>query len=349
MTTSTVPVFDGHNDTLLRLELLERNGRARSFFDANEGGHIDLPRARQGGFAGGLFAMFTPARFDVVESTYPHAPDTHRPVDQATALDFTVRLMARARRIAAASDGEITIATDTDGIRAAMDSGRMAIVHHIEGAECIDTDFTALEVLYAAGLRSLGPVWSRANAFGDGAPMAASQEVFAGNGLTEAGIALIHACEQLGIALDLSHMTQKGFWDAARVATKPLIASHSNVHALSPSSRNLNNEQLRAIGESGGLVGVNFHVAFLREDCGFGTDVPLDVMLRHFDHLIAILGEDGVAFGSDFDGCRVPAEIKDAAGLPGLIARMREAGYGDGLIAKIAHRNWLRVLERHWA
>jgi membrane dipeptidase len=229
-----------------------------------------------------------------------------------------------------------------------MSAGQVAVVPHIEGAECIDTDFHALEVLAAAGLRSLGPVWSRPNAFGDGAPMAATPVPEDGAGLSDAGRALIRACEDLRLMVDLSHLTQAGFWDVAKVATKPQVASHSNAHAICPSARNLTDKQLAAMRETGGLAGLNFHVSFLRPDCRHSIDTPLDVMIRHLDHLIEHLGEEGVALGSDFDGCMVPRAIRDVTGLPALVEAMRAADYGEELIAKICSENWLRVLDAHW-
>ncbi|MEL6775222.1 MAG: membrane dipeptidase, partial [Pseudomonadota bacterium] len=204
----------------------------------------------------------------------------------------------------------------------------------------------ALEVLHAAGLRSLGPVWSRSNAFGHGAPMAAQPDLEPGEGLTAAGKALVATCEAMGILIDCSHLTEKGFWDVAAATDQPLVASHSNAHAIAPSARNLTDRQLDAVAERGGLVGLNFHVSFLRPDCRHDRDTPMEVLLRHLDHLIERVGEDGVALGSDFDGCLLPQEIGDVSGLPALMSAMRRAGYGEPLVAKIARENWLRLLER---
>ncbi|MEM1382297.1 MAG: dipeptidase [Pseudomonadota bacterium] len=343
-----VPVFDGHNDTLLKLELAARAGRHRDFTKSGDSMHIDLPRARESHFAGGFFAMFTPSRrsrsrtdrFDRSD------PSNYAQLDQKEALAFTTALFARMRRLAAAHPDAVTICDGPGDIRAAMAAGRLAMLPHIEGAECIDGDFHALELLRAAGLRSLGLVWSRPNAFGDGAPMARRPEIEPGRGLSDAGKALVKACEALGILVDASHLTEAGFWDLAKVATKPLIATHSNAHAVAPNARNLTDRQLQAVAESGGVVGLNFHVAFLREDCAISHQTPIAQMLRHLDHLVAILGEDGVALGSDFDGCELPVEIGDVRGLGRLIAAMRQAGYGEALIAKICWQNWLAVMLR---
>ncbi|MEM6421272.1 MAG: dipeptidase [Pseudomonadota bacterium] len=355
-------VFDGHNDTVLRLELAARAGKPRAFavndLQARTDGEersgfrarpldIDLPRAAQGGFAGGLFAMFTPSGNG--RSGSDETPDDvvqDGVVNQATALAFTTALFARLRQLARAHPERFSLAYTAGEVRAAMAEGRVAAVPHIEGAECIDTDLAALEVLYAAGLRSLGPVWSRPNAFGHGAPMAAQTDLEPGEGLTEAGRALVAACEAMGILIDCSHLTEKGFWDVAAVTDQPLVASHSNAHAISPSARNLTDKQLDAVAERGGLVGLNFHVSFLRPDCRHDRDTEIAVMLRHLDHLVARLGEDGVALGSDFDGCLLPRAIGDVSGLPKLFAAMREAGFGEALVAKIARENWLRLLDR---
>ena len=346
----TVRVFDGHNDTVLKLELDARKGRPLDFAADNaarNGGlDIDLPRARRGGLAGGFFAMFTPARTTRGGEFDPRDPANFATIPQDHALGFTMAMFARMRRLARDLPDDIALCADATAVRAAMDRDRIAVVPHVEGAECIDPDLNALEVLHAAGLRSLGLVWSRPNAFGHGAPMWAKPELDPGEGLTDAGRALVAECERLGVMVDLSHLTEAGFWDVARIATRPLVATHSNAHAISPSARNLTDRQLSAIAESGGVVGLNFHVGFLREDCREDRDTALTVLLRHLDHLLGILGERGVALGSDFDGCTLPAEIGDVADLPRLVAAMRQAGYGETLIDRICRENWLDALDR---
>jgi membrane dipeptidase len=347
MSEPLVPVFDGHNDTILKLERAARRGEMLDFAAGADDLDIDLPRARAAGFAGGFFAMFTPAldRGEIV--TFDRAdPRRYAPVDRQAALDFTLAMFARLRRLAAELPDELALCGSAADIRNAMDSGRIAILPHIEGAECIDPGLDALEVLHAAGLRSLGLVWSRPNAFAVGAPIYADESHDAEAGLTDAGRALVRECEALGVMIDLSHLNVGGFWEVARMAQKPLVATHSNAHALSPCPRNLTDDQLRAVAASGGVVGLNFNAGFLRADCADNPDVPMETLLRHLDHLLGILGEEGVALGSDFDGCTLPAEIGDVGGLPRLVAAMRQAGYGEELIAKLCHRNWLELLGR---
>ncbi len=348
-TPNLTPVFDGHNDTLLSLERRAQTAKQRSFFEEANYDHIDLPRARKGGFAGGLFAMFTPSvrsKPEPGEETDFDDPKHFRQIRQQDALDYTLKLLEIAEELEAQGDSAVKICRSTEAIKEAMAADQLAMMLHVEGAECIDKDFEALHMLYDRGLRSLGPVWSRETIFGHGVPMTYDHGPDIGPGLTETGKELVRVCNQTGIQLDVSHLNEKGFWDLASITDKPIVASHSNVFSICPMSRNLTDKQLDAIAESKGLVGINFAVFFLRPDGQLNADTPLDVMLRHADYLINKLGEDGVALGSDYDGCLVANEIKDVAGLPKLIDAFRRADFGEELISKIAHRNWISVLER---
>lgn len=343
-------VFDGHNDTLLRLwkagDLV-----GRRFLDGDGQGHVDLPRARAGGLVGGFFAVHVPAPArapfagegeDGGIVDHPHLG----PIDAADARRVTLEMAAILLRMARARPDAVRLCRSAAEIEAAEAAGAIAAVLHIEGAEAIGPDLGELEVLHAAGLRSIGPVWSRPNAFGTGVPFRFPATGDEGPGLTEAGKDLVRACNRLGILVDLSHLNEAGFWDVAALSDRPLVATHSNAHALSASSRNLTDRQLDAIAESGGVVGLNYAVGFLREDGRRLSDTPLVTMIRHLDHLLERLGEAGVALGSDFDGALIPKEITDVAGLQALVGAMRQAGYGTELVDRICRRNWIDVLRR---
>ena len=346
-----IPIFDGHNDALLRLQTQPDDGPER-FVEGSERGHLDLPKAKAGGFAGGMFACFTPSpkgkKQKILrtrtgyEESFPQTPS------QAEAVRTTFALIADLFRIEALSGGKLRVAKSTRDIRDCMADGSIAATLHIEGAEAIDTDLDTLEVLYQTGLRSIGPVWSRPNMFGYGVPFRFPSGPDIGPGLTDAGKALIKACNRLRILIDLSHLNEDGFWDVHALTDAPLVATHSNAHQLCPVSRNLTDKQLHAIRESDGLVGLNYAVCFLREDGENKADTSLETMLRHLDYLIEHLGEDRVGLGSDFDGAMIPKAIGTAAGQPHLVDAMRVHGYGEALIRKIAHENWLRVLEATW-
>src|SRR5205823_13647844 len=140
-----------------------------------------------------------------------------------------------------------------------------------------------------------------------------------GPGLTAAGRRLVRACNRMAILLDVSHLSEAGFWDVVRFSDAPLVATHSNAHALCPSSRNLTDEQLDAIGASGGIVGVNFAVAFLRADGRPEPATPLTEIVRHVRYIAERIGIDHVAFGSDFEGAVVP----DGASFPAVVEALR--------------------------
>ena len=147
----------------------------------------------------------------------------------------------------------------------------------------------------------------------------------------------------------LSHLNEKGFWDVAAITDAPLVATHSNAYALAGWTRNLTDRQLDAIRDSDGMVGLNFHVGFLRDDGDpVNADTPLSVMVRQIDYLVDRLGIDRVGFGADFDGAIMPAEIGDVTGLPRLLQSLRAAGYDQPALNKLAHENWVRVLRKTW-
>lgn len=344
------PVFDGHNDLLLRLWLRSRSGGDPvEMFRAATSGHIDMKRAAAGGLAGGLCAMFVPSadggpRQRGTDGSY--ATPLALPLDRREALEATLAMTAIAIRLE--QEGCWRLCRSTAEIDAAAADGMFAAVLHVEGCEAIGPDLDALHVFHAAGLRSLGPVWSRNNIFGHGVPFSFPASPDSGPGLTEEGRALVRECNRLGILVDLSHLTEQGFWDVAAVTDKPLVASHSNAHALVPVARNLTDRQLDAIRETGGLVGLNFAVTMLREDGRADTRTPVSVLVRHIDHLVDRLGIDGVALGSDFDGALMPAEIRDAAGLPVLVDALAAAGYSANDLERICRSNWLRILADTW-
>ena len=335
--TQTYRVFDGHNDLLLHLHA-QGDLRGDSFLRGREG-HLDLEKCRAGGFAGGFFAIYVPPENrSGAARTAPVAPDRARAI--------TMEAAAILLRLTRARPDVIRLCTSAAQIEAANRDGAIAALMHVEGAEGIGPDLAELEVLHAAGLRSLGPVWSRPNIFGHGVPFAYPATPDIGPGLTDAGLRLVAECERLGILIDLSHLNEAGFWDVARISSRPLVATHSCVHAISAQSRNLTDRQLSAIAESGGVVGLNFGCQFLREDGERRDDTPLAMMVRHLAYLVERLGETGVALGSDFDGALMPQAIGTAAGLPALTKAMQQAGFGAALIDRICWQNWLDLLRR---
>ncbi len=349
------PVFDGHNDVLLSI-YLPKNGQTTSFFKRNDHGHIDLPRMQEGGFAGGFFAVFVPSH----SSSDKHpgaAPDDEStaydlpaasPIDQAYALEITIKGMASLFRLESQSDGQIRVVRTAHELDTCLERGIVAAVLHFEGAEAIDPGLDALYVFYQAGLRSLGITWSRANVFAEGVPFKFPHTPDTGAGLSDAGRELVKSCNQLGIMLDLAHINEKGFGDTANLSDAPLVVTHAGAYSLCPSTRNLTDKQLDAIGESNGVVGVNFHVAFLRTDGRLDPETPLTEIVRHIDYIAERIGIEHVALGSDFDGATIPLELGDVAGMPKLLASLRKHGYDEEALRKVTHENWTSVLRRTW-
>jgi membrane dipeptidase len=346
-------VFDGHNDALLRLYEKQTPKPELDFVHGDGEGHLDLPRIKRGGFAGGLFAIYIPNEGELghlndLMQGASFAVPLPRKIDCADATPIAMAMAAILHRIEKSSENQFKLCRNVTDIRKCFDQDIVAAVLHMEGAEAIDHNLDALEVFYAAGLRSLGPVWSRPNIFGHGVPFKFPSTGDTGPGLTDVGKALVRQCNEMGIAIDLSHITEQGFWDVAAITDQPLIASHSNVHALCQSSRNLTDRQLDAIAERGGIVGLNFATCFLNEDGQGNTTTSFDAMLRHLDYLIEKLGVDNVGFGSDFDGADVPDVINDVSGLPALLKAMQKRGYDDATMDKITHENWITTLARCW-
>ena len=352
---NNIPVILGHQDTLLSLYDPER-GCERDFFVRSEIGHLDLPRAQEGGIAGGFFAVYLPQ-----DPSLPGADDhcmiptetgyTVRladPLEHTYAMRTAMAMIALLFRLEDRSQGQLKVVHNVAELENCLHTGVHAAILHFEGAEAIDPDLNSLEVFYQAGLRSLGPVWSRPTIFAHGVPFGYPLSPDTGPGLTDLGKELVKACNRLGILLDLSHLNEKGFWDVARLSDAPLVATHSNVHALCRTTRNLTDKQLAAIKESGGLVGLNFGVNDLSADGKRDPNISLEVLVQHIDYLVGHLGIDGVALGTDFDGTTIPKAIGDVTGMPKFLDLLRAHGYDDASLHKLGHENWLRVLTKIW-
>jgi membrane dipeptidase len=339
----TIPVFDGHNDVVLRLD------EGRSFIEESGDGHLDLPRARRGGFAGGLFAVFVSGPEQGDMGGKPDGPYSF-PLAPSIAPEVAVARADHLEEILRGLDsaGALRLVRTAAQIEECIAGGTIAAVLHFEGAEPILSP-DDLERRYDRGLRSLGLVWSRANKYAEGVPFRFPASPDTGPGLTEEGRRLVRLCNRLGILVDLSHLNLRGFFDVADLSDAPLVASHSNAHALCQSTRNLTDEQLDTIAGSGGIVGVNFAVGFLREDGMLEPeDTPLETVIRHIEYLVDGMGIECVGLGSDYEGAAPPNALGDVTRLPALFDALRERGYDDESLEKIGHRNWIRVLRETW-
>ncbi|MDQ9889377.1 dipeptidase [Acinetobacter pittii] len=346
MKPSHIPVFDGHNDALTRLWLSDYPDPVHAFVHERLVGHLDLKRCQKAGFIGGMFAIFLPPY------SYVQQHHSNKLFDQ-NASDFTQQQIEQicleqldlAHQLAQYSKN-IKICTSVQNIQDCLAEQKLAIVLHMEGAEALQQNPDLLDVFYERGLRSIGPLWNRPSRFGHGLNAKFPHSPDTGAGLTSDGKDFIRRCADKKMVIDVSHMNEKAFWNTVDILQQPIVATHSNSHALCPQARNLTDPQLKAIRESKGMVGVNFDVAFLRSDGQRNADTSINVILEHLEYLMDHLGEEHVGFGSDFDGALIGTELEDVTGLHCLIERMQQRGYSKTLIENICLNNWVRVLYR---
>jgi membrane dipeptidase len=350
------PIFDGHNDTLTKLDR-ETPNAVSAFLDGNNLSHIDLPRAQIGGLVGGFFAIFVPPSensperdplYGVQFTSDGYITSERSPLSQGYAETFTDRMLRIASQLEDASHHRVAVIRDYLQLEQCIDKGIFAVVLHLEGAEAIAPTLENLEKYYAMGVRSIGIVWSRPNSFGYGVPFRFPHTPEIGLSLTAAGRSLIKRCNELGILIDLAHMNADGFRQAAQLSTKPLVVTHADVHAICPSTRNLLDWQIDAIAASNGVIGINFETLNTHPRSDIARDVPLTQITAHIHYIIERVGIDHVAFGSDLDGAEMPVDLSDASKMQGLVNLLREQGLSSAEIDQIALKNWMRVFRTTW-
>lgn len=317
------PIIDGHMDVLYAME---REGRG--FFEESAVGQVDLPRLRRGGVAAAFCAIFF------------HAAGL-----QDGGLLKTLTMADQLAQLVEQQPASIQIVrTAADLERSLLPGGPFGAILHLEGADGIDAGLATLRLLHRVGLRSLGLVWSRQNRFAQGVGPHDQ-----GGELTAAGVALVTECQRRGILLDVSHLNDAGFWHLIRLARGPIAATHSNVRAIAAHPRNLTDDMIRAIADTGGVIGLNYHVGFVRPDLSTDPATPLDLLAAHLDHIVNLVGIEHVALGSDYDGCQPPTAIGTVDRVPALLAVLAERGWTAEQLALLCRDNFRRVLTRTWA
>lgn len=361
----SVPVIDGHNDTLLRCTDDDRRAEKSAAageagaedadvpgvdeaFLGRDGGHLDLPRALESPLAVGIFASFVPSSEDPnTEPVDVHDGELPEAIDPAVAERVVLDQLSALNRWNRASD-RFRVVEDLDDLDDCLDGEALGAIAHVEGAAAIAPDLSNLDLLYAAGLRSVGITWSRPNQFGHGVPFVHDAAPDTGDGLTDAGHDLVRACDERGILVDCAHLNEAGFWDVVETSANPPVVSHTGAHAVCPATRNLTDEQLAAIGDGDGLVGLTFGTGFLHPEGDSDDDMPVEIMVDHVDHFVEHAGIDCVGLGSDFDGAGIPEAVGDVRGLDVLLDALRDRGYSADEIEQIASRNWRRVFADVW-
>jgi len=314
------PVIDGHVDTALKI--LEEN---RKFSERSNVGHCDLVRMKEGNVQAALFA---------IESGYTMESLIKN-------IDIWLKFVSNP------SNGLIQIKSITD-FNKLRNSEKLGAIFHFEGATGIDDDLKLLRIGYHLGLRSMGLTWSNVNKFGTGVRVTTKKQ--RRTGLTDMGRDLIRKAQTLGITIDVSHLNDQSFWELYEITEKTIIATHSNARSVCNHPRNLTDDQIKAIHEKHGTVGINFCMKFLDpehpgEDF---TNLGLDIIKNHIDHIVDLSDINTVAIGSDFDGTTVPNCVRDCTRFPALWDYLLENGYSKQNLKKIAHENLIRVFKRTW-
>ena len=303
-------VFDGHCDTPVELWLQNQPLRKNTLA-------VSLERAQRLGAWAQFFAFCTAW----VEAKLP------RPEIFARALDnFHAQLRENADRI--------TLCRTASEAEAAMRAGKCAAFLAIEGAEAVREDEGLLELAREKGVRMISLVWNLPN--GLAAPCGSDE------GLTEKGKRFFKRAQALGILVDVSHVSEKGFWDMAELAEKPIIASHSDSFSVCPHPRNLTDEQFKAIRDLGGTAGLNLYAPFLTQ----APRASFDDLRRHLDHFLDLGGEGHLALGADLDGCSVLPEGFAALNDYETLGRyLADAGYPDETIQNLFCNSLMKVVK----
>lgn len=345
--------IDGHIDTVQRVMLGGDLGQRHST------GHVDLPRLREGEMHAPFFAFWVPVFFQGAE-----------------AVRRTLDLRDAMQSVFDAHKDAIELATTAADIERIARASKIAAFLTIEGGHTIDDDLRVLRMYYRLGLRSLTLTHARNTNWAD-----SSSDTPVHNGLTDFGKEVVREMNRLGMIVDLAHVSDKTFYDALAVTTKPVIVSHSSMRAISNVPRNVTDDMLRALAKNGGVIGINFGMGFinpkdaeaLRQATQTEAEAPtltgkaldqfaaknaqklfgervkvvatVEDVADHVDHAVKIAGIDHVGIGSDFDGIAGTANgLEDVSKMPDFVAVLLKRGYVECDLKKILGENFLRVV-----
>lgn len=317
-----IVVFDLHADTpklmhRLGYDLAARHERRRPR-QASYYGHVDLPRMRDGGLAAQVFGLWT--------FPYPERGCARSVHGQLDALDLAIEK----------NPAEIARCLSGDDVRAAHRAGKVAALAGIEGGQALEGSIDEVARFAARGVRSIGLVHFSANAIASPAYGVGAK---AERGLTEFGREVVAEMGRLGVIVDLAHINRTGFFEALEATRDPVLVTHTGVVGVHEHWRNIDDEQLRAVGERGGAVGIIFAPRYL----GGRT---VEAVVDHIVHVIDVAGEDVPALGSDFDGFVIPPSgLEDASMLPRLTSALAARGLSRAALEKVLGGNALRVLD----
>ena len=291
---------------------------------------VDIRRLVQGGCKAQFFAIFLPSpkmkeRMDLAQM------DDDDYINQLanifrTTLDNYGNTVAQAGNLAQ--------------VRENANAGKLSAILTMEDGRSVDGKIEKLDHYYNMGVRVIGLTWNQENCFG--APNSTDPTIMA-KGLTDFGKDAIVRMNELGMGVDVSHLSDGGFWDVANLTKKPFFATHSNCRSLNPHPRSMTDEMIRALADKGGVMGVNFCPAFLVQDVE-NNQATCDMLVAQLRHMVNVGGEDCAAIGTDFDGMGGDLEIASADQMPKLFTALERAGFTPRQTEKIAFANVERVM-----
>jgi membrane dipeptidase len=349
--------IDSHIDTIQRA----LNG-GEDISKRTAGGHVDLPRLRESGMRAPFFALYVPTYYKGSE-----------------AVRRTLQLRDAMQRVFDAHTDQIEPALTAADVERIVKAGKVSAVLTIESGHAIADDLAVLRMFHRLGVRSMTLTHFRNNNWGD-----SSTDNPQHNGLTDFGRQVVREMNRIGMIVDISHVSDKTFYDTIAVTSKPVIASHSSCRALVDVPRNMTDEMIRALAKNGGVIGINFGASFLSQKDveasrrGFAARAAVEPNLTgkaldefalkdyldtysvmkpnqatiedavaHIDHVVKLAGIDHVGIGSDWDGIStVPAGLEDVSKMPALTALLLQRGYSEGDVKKILGGNFLRVMRQ---
>ena len=314
--------IDLHCDTLLRLK--HSGGSLRE-----NGYHVDLDRLHSADCLAQFFAIFLPV--ERVDNPLAECLEM---------VDIFQCELEKNSDIATFAEGAADLAKNEE-------NGKISAFLTIEDSGIIGGSPQILRVMHSLGVRLVTLTWNYKNSVGS----PNTTPAFAAEGLTENGRDFVAEMERLGILVDVSHMSDAGFYDVTKICTRPFVASHSNARAVANCSRNLTDDMLKILAEKGGVIGINYCGGFIRprggdtfapfgnEDCGLGD------VVSHIRHIVNVAGEDVVALGGDFDGISTtPSGLNEVSKVPAIAEALCSAGFTESFIEKLFYKNAMRVI-----
>ncbi len=326
--------------------------------------HSDLKRFKEGGLDYQLFSIWCDG-----EKVNPYA--------------WAMREMDTIDAVAARNPDKMVVAKDWKTIKSALKAGKVVAQYGVEGGHMIEDDINKLDTFYNRGVRYMTLTWNNSPSWASSHTAEKSSKYTGHKGLNDFGKQIIQRMNQLGMIVDISHVGEATFWDAIKTSTKPIMASHSNAYSICPTTRNLKDDQILAIGKNNGVICLNFFSGFVDSNFSRKNDAfrekhkpeilalmatgmqieyaiteisnkykaesdaikpDMELLMKHFDHIVNLIGVDHVGIGSDFDGIdSAPLQLKTVLDYPNFTKALIARGYSNKDIKKVLGGNFLRV------